>query len=85
MRITKVHILTRGAANPSGTAEAEVELDGMLTLRGFRLRRNRFGCFLAFPAAGTQSLVRLVQPAFARSLRESVLAAFRDHYAGAAA
>ncbi len=85
MRITNIHILSYGSANPSGTAEAEVELDGVMTLRGFRIRKNRLGYFLAFPVQGTQRLVDLIQPAFARVLRQSVLNAFLEHYAGGAA
>ena len=75
MRITDIRIRERGAPGPEGI-EAEVELDGVLTLRGIRVRNSRFGRFLVFPAQGTRSFVDFVQPSFAKTLRDSVLAAF---------
>ncbi len=79
MRITHVNIVP-GSANNRGTereiAEAEVEFDGVMALRGIGIHRGPLGYFLTFPASGRRRLVEGLRPSFARALRTSVLEAF---------
>ena len=76
MRITQIRIFPVRSGTSEAGAEAEVVLDGMLALRGIRIRRTRFGPFLTFPAHGARSTMDFIEPAFAKSLRKAVLEAF---------
>jgi len=79
MRITKVKIFPKKPGSSIDGAEAEVELDGVLALRGIWIRRSRFGNFLTFPSYGARSFVDLLEPAFAKTLRHSVMNAYAGH------
>ena len=70
MRVTDVQIFPAGGGDRG--LEAEVELDGLLVVRGIRIRRGRCGDGLEFPGRNGRDWVDLRQPALVKAVRRAV-------------